>query len=84
MKLALSAESLVTTPLEHVEVWHGGVFACSKSVLNDCVSIKELQRAVFVCREWGKCRAAVGEGSPVGGIVTVRAVSARVGRQPDV
>ena len=41
-----------------------------KSVLNDCVSIKELQRAVS-CREWGKCRAAVGEGSPVGGIVTV-------------
>ena len=70
MKPTEPPKSPATTPLEHVEVWHGGVFACSKSVLNDCVSIKELQRAVL-CREWGEMGADVGAGSPVGGVVTV-------------
>ena len=36
----------------------GAVFACSKSVHNESVSVKELQRAVS-CREWGKFSADV-------------------------
>ena len=65
-----AGKSLATTQLEHVEVCHGGVFACSKSVHNESVSIKELQRAVS-CREWGEMGTDVRAGSPVGGIVTM-------------
>ena len=38
-------KSLATTPLEHVEACHGGVFTCSKSAM-EVVSDKEQQRAV--------------------------------------
>ena len=38
-------KSLATTPLEHVEACHGGVFTCSKSAM-EVVSVKEQQRAV--------------------------------------
>ena len=42
-------KSLATTPLEHVEVCRGGVFACSIPRGNGCVSVKELQ-SQFVVR----------------------------------
>ena len=38
-------KSLATTPLEHVEACHGGVFTCSKSAM-EVVSVKEQQRFV--------------------------------------
>ena len=38
-------KSLATTPLEHAEACHGGVFACSKSAM-EVVSVKEQQRFV--------------------------------------
>ena len=39
-------KSPATTQLEHFEVCHDGVFACSKRVHNGSVSVKELPRAV--------------------------------------
>jgi hypothetical protein len=53
-----AGKSLATTQLEHVEVCHGGVFACSKSVHNESVETQRLQRAVS-CRERGKFSADV-------------------------